>query len=469
MARNFVKATANYMSLGVGTLGPLMNGAAFISAHCWVMADAISAGVNDNAPFAAMVGANLSFLTFRIDGSVTPNVLRVGGRSANTDGFATRNATSSFTTATWHSCGGVLDFAGDIITPYFNGAAENSGAAVFANASFTDLTTGRTAGDAIGGVGAPPGSTAPQLDGRMAEMSFWYGTRALTAAEFVTLAQGYSAELVGVGLSRISFRLMGKDSPERDIFQGLSGTITGTIASSVHPRILRPSAKIYGFPSATGGQNLTPGLYADSDTFFAATVAAGAVALTPALFADADTFFSAAVAGGAVNLAPSLFVDADTFHAATVAAGAVNLAPALFVDGDTFYSATVAGGSLTLAPSLFVDADAFFAPTVSPGSVALTPSIYTDADTFHAATIAAGYNLAPAAYADADAFYAATVAQGAGNLSPSLYADPDTFYAAIVAGGSSAVGHLLAELSTQPSLSGSLSLHASLQGTLSIN
>lgn len=258
-------------------------------------------------------------------------------------------------------------------------------------------------------------------------------------------ASGYAANT----RTRISFGVAGETTVGGPWYYKFNRIVSQSeiLAINAAPyALLQPqTARIYSFAPAAGAQNLTPNLYTDPDTFYAATVAAGAVALTPALFADADTF-----------------------HAATVAAGAVNLAPALFVDGDTFYSATVDGGSLTLAPSLFVDADAFFAPTVSPGAVALTPIIYTDADTFHAATLAAGYSLAPAAYADADAFYAATVAIG-GNLSPPLFTDVDTFYSAIVAGGSTAAGHLLAELSIQPSLSCSLSLHASLLGTLSIN
>lgn len=251
MARDFSKNTSNYLSLGVGTVGPIVNGSAFLSFHCWANVDTIDSGVNDNGLFVFLT-ANSAAFTARIDGSAGTKVLRVGGRSQSTDGFQARNATSSFTTSTWHSCGGVLDFAGDVITPYFNGVAENSGAATFGGTAYTDNATGRTNGDGIGNIGTAPPATAGQFAGRLAEFAIWFGSRALTADEFAALAKGFSPAQVGPALGRIYFDLLGNNSPEKDLFRGLSGTITGTVAKAAHPRVLRPSAVIYSFPVASG-------------------------------------------------------------------------------------------------------------------------------------------------------------------------------------------------------------------------
>lgn len=259
MARDFTKNLSNYMSLGVGTLGTAMNGAAFISAHCWVKADTFDTGATDNIICAGTTGAaSGAFITLRVDGSVSPKVLRGGGRSGSGDGLQARNATTEFTTGAWHSCGVALDFAGDVVTPYFNGVAENSGAVTFANSTYTDDATGRTNGDAIGAGFTVPGVTTQQTDGLIAEVSFWFGSRALTAAEFVSLSKGCSAKLIAPALGRIHFPLMGNASPERDIFRGLSGTITGTVAKADHPRILQPSATIYPFVAPADGGAVGP-------------------------------------------------------------------------------------------------------------------------------------------------------------------------------------------------------------------
>lgn len=90
--------------------------------------------------------------------------------------------------------------------------------------------------------------------------------------------------------------------------------------------------------------------------------------LTPSLFTDGDTFYAPTVTPGAVSLAPSLVTDGDTFHAATVSATYSLTAP-LFSDGDTFYDPTVTPGAVTLAPDLFADDDTFFGPTIEVAAV----------------------------------------------------------------------------------------------------
>lgn len=186
--------------------------------------------------------------------------------------------------------------------------------------------------------------------------------------------------------------------------------------------------------SGASTQELTPSLFTNTNTFYAATVAAGAITLTPALYTDADTFYTQTVTTSYSLTAP-LYTDADTFYAPTVAAGAVTLTPSLYSDADTFYTHTITGGAAVLAPALYTDADTFYAHTAAAGAVTLTPSLYSDADTFYSATVAASYGLTPALFTDADTFYAPTVTGGGLTLQPSLYEDADTFYTHTITGG----------------------------------
>lgn len=241
MARDFSKNTSNYMSLGVGTLGSLINGASAVSAHVWANIDSTDSGVNDNSIFNVIGSSALTRLTFRIDGSGATKYLRVGGRSQNADGFQARNATSSFSIETWHSCGGVWDFDNDTITPYFNGAAENGGSVTFGSSTYSDGSP--TTPDYIGAFGSspPPSSSAEQTDGRLAEFALWNAD--IGADGFADLAEGRSALSVCPHLLVVYFRLLGTTSPERDIISGASGTITGTIAKADHPRIIQPTKR----------------------------------------------------------------------------------------------------------------------------------------------------------------------------------------------------------------------------------
>lgn len=218
-----------------------------------------------------------------------------------------------------------------------------------------------------------------------------------------------------------------------------------TIRDTLLPRFNLPQRRRIYVDVASGGV-LTPSLFTDSDTFYAATVTPGAVTLTPALFTNTNTFYSPVVASS-IGLTPVLFADGDTFYNPSVAAGAVTLTPSLFADADTFYIPAVTTDG-ALLPSIFTNSNAFFTSTVTPGAVSLTPTIYTDPDTFHAATIAAGGSLFPAVYVDADTFYPHVVAAGAVNLTPSLFADADTFYAPSISGSVSLVPSLFVDADT---------------------
>ncbi len=146
------------------------------------------------------------------------------------------------------------------------------------------------------------------------------------------------------------------------------------------------------FAGRAATQTLTPSLFTNSNSFYAATVTAGAVTLHPGLFTDADSFFGPTVSRGAVSLTPSLFTDGDAFFSATVKA-TYSLAPDLYTDADTFYGPTVSRGSVTLLPALYSDPDTFFSPIVTGGAAVLRPPLLVNENGFFPAIVTTQRNV----------------------------------------------------------------------------
>lgn len=247
MARDFTKNGSNYMTLGGNAIGPLVNGASAISMAAWGYADSFAAGTNENRIFSFEINGGSTGGTMAVGNSTGTFKLRPGGRSVSTDSFQNRNANTEVTTGAWHHFGGVLDFANDLITPYYEGVAENSGAATFNNTTYTHGTISST--DGIGkGVGDTILITDVQWDGRLAEVAVWAGD--IGAAGYASLYKGFSPLLVRPDLLVNYWPLMGRYSPEIDLISGKNGTINGTIANDVHPRVIYPTRPQAIFPPA---------------------------------------------------------------------------------------------------------------------------------------------------------------------------------------------------------------------------
>lgn len=189
----------------------------------------------------------------------------------------------------------------------------------------------------------------------------------------------------------------------------------------------------FSLGTATGTQTLTPGLYTNAQTFFAATVTSSKT-LTPARYDNTQTFYAATVTQGGApqSLTPSLYTNGQTFYSASVTTSNT-LAPSLYTNAQTFYGPTLATSN-TLAPSLYSNAQTFYGATVT-ASKTLTPALYTNTQTFYSAVISqAGgpQTLVPDLYTNAQAFYSPTVTAGAINLSPALYSNTQDFYAPAV-------------------------------------
>lgn len=264
MARDFAKNTAFYMTVGQNVIGPLLNGAAHLMIAAWINLDTISTLANHNRIVNIPIDAGVTGLTISVHNG-TSAVLRVGCRSQSSDGFQTKDGTTVISTGTWHHVCGIVDIGGDTITPYLNGTAEGGGSVTFGAATYTDGTP--TAGelDCIGGTlaGSVPATETQQIDGRIAEVGVWASATAFTAEDAAALSARFAPNLVRPDALKVYFRLLGADSPERDHWGGLSGTITGNIGPADHPNIIYPSSVISvqqaaaAPPAAVIGRGLT--------------------------------------------------------------------------------------------------------------------------------------------------------------------------------------------------------------------
>lgn len=238
MARDFSKTSTNYMTIGVMALGPLFQGAAAISVAAWTNQDTFSntGGANDNAILDVMITgtgtAGLRLCTDFTSGARS----RIAGRSGTGDALQARNCTSPVTTGVWHHQGGVLDIANDTITPYFNGVAENAGAATFGNATYVQGTSTRS--DQVGGADFLTAGSSRQVDGRIAEVAAW--TMDIGAAGFAMLADGMSPLFVHPEALAFYMPLIGAFSPDLERINRIVGTINGTVAKADHPPIRYP-------------------------------------------------------------------------------------------------------------------------------------------------------------------------------------------------------------------------------------
>ena len=240
MARDFPKTTAVAMRIGINTYSPLFSGASKLAFACWAYADTFNTGAADNRLWTNLINNSIGGTFLMVDGSLTPKVLRITGRSNDTETSETAWATSEFTTGTWHHCGGVIDIGGDIITVYMDGVEEASNAVTFTNTTYTvSGSPATTNADNIGGSYEGGAATSLLWDGRIAEFAIWKDT-VPSAADFAAMAKGYSPLMFAPNGLIDYFPLIGKKSPETSLISTRIGTITGSIPAAAHPRVYLP-------------------------------------------------------------------------------------------------------------------------------------------------------------------------------------------------------------------------------------
>ena len=247
MARDFSKNTSNYMLVGQNAIGTLLDGAAYVMVSAWINYDTVTASANQNRLLNVVSDSNTAGLFVSLHNG-TSSVLSCNARSVSTDGLQSKSGTTVLSSGTWYQVGAIFDFAGDTITPYVNGVAEGGGSVTFGNSSYTDGTPALNEIDAIGcaavSPAGAPSTTNIQFDGRIAELAIWASATAFTAADQEAMAARIAPNLVRRDALKVYFPLRGTDSPEKDNWGGLSGTITGTVSAADHPNIIYPSGVI---------------------------------------------------------------------------------------------------------------------------------------------------------------------------------------------------------------------------------
>ena len=200
-----------------------------------------------------------------------------------------------------------------------------------------------------------------------------------------------------------------------------------------------PGGHPYASAAPTTGDDLTPSLFTNTQTFHAATVAPGAVTLAPSLVNPGQSFFAPTASPGAVTLSPSLVTSGEAFHAPALSA-VYGLAPSLLTNTQSFGAATVAPGAVTVSPDLAANVSTFFGPAASPGAVDLAPALLASGTAFFDPIISnGGTALAPPLTTNGQSFFAASVAPGAVIVAPPLVGDTQTFPTAAIAVGAVAL------------------------------
>jgi hypothetical protein len=223
--RTFTKNAANYMSLGVGSLGAILSGKAKFSVHVKITIASTTTGANDNAILIALINANTVGLELNIDGTAGAPKVRISARSHSGDARQSKSGATTIGVGVPAFIGGVIDIAGDSITVYLNGTADGTAGVTFAQATWTLGTP--TGHDTVGGYLAPPNVTTDQFAGDIGQVAIW--SDALSAGNFASLAGGALPTAVRPDILIYYLPITGTTSPEPPTVGAPVGTITGSL------------------------------------------------------------------------------------------------------------------------------------------------------------------------------------------------------------------------------------------------
>lgn len=235
MARDFTKNLSNYVSLGVGAIGPLLSGASGVTFACWAIQDSQHNGDGDDVVIAFHSSSASLNLRLRNSNSAT---LTGTFRRQNGDTGNFPVGSTTLTTGVWNHVGCSVSF-GNNGKVYLNGTDNTGsmGAGSAATTAGTFVSSTGTSHDGLGAVftGSTPSSTARQLDGRLAECAIW--NVELTAADFASLAKGFTPDQVKPQSLVAYWPMSGSGSNIPDLRNAKNGTITGSIPTADHTRV----------------------------------------------------------------------------------------------------------------------------------------------------------------------------------------------------------------------------------------
>lgn len=181
-------------------------------------------------------------------------------------------------------------------------------------------------------------------------------------------------------------------------------------------------------------QTLTPSLYTNPDTFYAATVTQSAATqnLTVARYNNSNTFYSPSITK-TYNAVASRYNNSNTFYNATITTGAVTLTASRYNNSNTFYSAIVSTFSPTqnVVVNLFSNSNTFYSPRIKETIYA---NLFSNSNTFYSSTVTNLNAISASLYTNSNVFYNATVTVGFATqtIQPLRFNNATVFYSALV-------------------------------------
>jgi hypothetical protein len=261
------KNVANYVNLGTGKVGALINGKARVSVHALVQYSSLDTVTPPcDRVLCVIASAATSGFNLATDGA---SHLRLNARSVSTDAGQDTTGATLIATNVQHSVGAVADFTAKTGKVFLDGKLDGSASSlVWANNSFT--LGSPTTGDCISGNATPPTGTTTQVNGRVGELALWGD--ALGVGDFQLLAEGVPAPLVRPEALLMYLPLVGQDATAFDPRSAINGTLVGALPPADHPRLLIPERRRIlrknksGGGGSGGGPEIVLGLLDESVT-----------------------------------------------------------------------------------------------------------------------------------------------------------------------------------------------------------
>lgn len=184
----------------------------------------------------------------------------VESRSSGFQGLLFSGASGNPLTYDWENAADEYDGASGLTVStgvwHFAGLRISPTAAVvhLDSASWTNTKTHNSQSPSVWNFGCDPQGPTRFLDGQLAEIGMWDAT--LTVDEMAALAKGFSPHCVRPGALFAYWPLIGRHSPEIELFGKQEGTLTGTAAIE-HPRIIYPKPRRVIVPVTASGLSHT--------------------------------------------------------------------------------------------------------------------------------------------------------------------------------------------------------------------
>lgn len=221
MARSFTAASSQYLETGSAPVTAVP-----VTLACWVYpSDTAGSGY---VPMTLTTGTTSRFQLLMNGGVAGDPVLAQAINTSGTIGQAT--TTVGFAATTWqHVCG--VFAASNSRAIYLDGANKQTN---------TTSVTVATPDRVTLGTRYSSGARGLYFNGSIAEAAIW--NVALSDSDVAILAMGVSPLLVRPDALVWYAPIVGQYSPEIDLRQGISATVTGAVAAE-HPRVFYPKRR----------------------------------------------------------------------------------------------------------------------------------------------------------------------------------------------------------------------------------